>query len=131
MKTKYLLYAVGCGSAEDLILKKMLEEDLGLLRQQLNIISTELGCGFIEFEIAKITGIDGNSVVISVDSMNQEIVARAWDALLRLFIEFNGPVWVSTYSPEHLGQFGRIDEFKIKETTGYLMRPDAFDKMIS
>lgn len=128
---KHSLYAIGCNAIDFDICKSVAEEECGSVEAQSNIVLIKLSNGIIRLEMCTNDMFEDKVVVISVDEMLQDLVGQAWGILIGLFVQFNTPVWVSTYGRQHLAQYGDVKDLKINETGGFLMSPEVFDKMIS
>lgn len=125
------LYAIGCNAIDFDVCKAVAEEGGGSIEVQSNVVAIILGSGIIRLEMCTNDLFEGKVVVISVDEVLQDLVGQAWGILIGLFVQFNTPVWVSTYNRQYLEKYGEIADLKINETSGFLMSPESFDKMIS
>jgi hypothetical protein len=112
-------------------IKHLLKNDFNLSELQKNIILINTDSGVIQIKITNTPEFTNEVALISVDSMTPEIVGKAWEILIGLFIQINECVWISTYSQQHLSQYGETRKVALDNVDGVLLSPKGFDKMIS
>ncbi len=125
------LYAIGCNAIDFDACKAVAEEECGPVEVQSNRIFIKTSSGSIQMEMCTNDMFKDEVIVISVNEVLQDLVGQAWGILIGLFVQFDTPVWISTYNRQYLEKYGDVVDLEINETSGFLMSPGSFDKMIS
>jgi hypothetical protein len=128
---KYVLYSISYEFITPNGVIAILSKDFDVTQTSESSCRVETEFGSICVEYVNGNALGDHAIVISVNSMGQELVCSAWDILLNIFNEYEGTVWLSTYSADYLSRFGPVTEVIVAGVPGQAIDCAIFNRMIT